>query len=34
VDIHHRPPHSKFCEFCTTDKPMRRAAFLAAGIRR
>jgi len=28
ADIHHRPPNSKFCELCTTDKPVRRAAQL------
>lgn len=33
ADIHHRSPHAKFCEMCTTDKPTRRAALLAAGIR-
>jgi hypothetical protein len=26
ADIHHRPPHAKFCELCTTDKPIRREA--------
>lgn len=33
VDIHHRLPHAKFCEMCTTDKPTRRAALLVAGTR-
>ena len=30
ADIHHRPPHAKFCELCTTDKPTRGKALRAA----